>query len=93
LVIVPTAVPTTYRSPGSTSGIMAARAALKGGEHSSARNNRMHSANSDIPGSAMVHNSPARTRSQTTMTSRRGSRSASPDSSGPPMTHGRKLMA
>ena len=85
----PIAEPTMNVSPGSTSGSSANRADEKGAPSSTVMNNSPHSPANGMLGSAMRATSPARVTSQTIITRRRGNRSASPDSSGPPAIGGR----
>jgi hypothetical protein len=82
------AEPATYRSPGSTSGSTAARAALNGAPSSTVRNTSAHSIQNGIACSAISATRPALRTSQTTITRRRGNRSARPDSTGPPTIGG-----
>ena len=88
-VILPTADPTTNLSPGSTSGMSAARAEENGTPASTVQNSSVHSAANGMPGMAISPAVPTRNRSQTIMTRRRGNRSARPESSGPPAIGGR----
>ncbi len=76
-------------SPGSTSGMSAARADENGTPVSTVQNSRTHSAVKGRLGIAISPTVPTRNRSQTIMTRRRGNRSARPESSGPPAIGGR----
>ena len=78
------AEPSTNISPGSTSGMSAARADENGTPVSTVQNSRIHSAAKGKPGIAITPTVPTRNRSQTIITRQRGKRSARPDSSGPP---------
>ena len=83
------AEPSTNLSPGSTSGMSAARAEENGTPVSTVQNSRTHSAAKGMLGIAISPTVPTRNRSQTIITRRRGNRSARPDSSGPPAIGGR----
>lgn len=67
---------------------MAARAEVNGALPAVTTNSRMTSTASGMPGSAMTATSAARPRSEAIITARRGRRSASPDSTAPPMKTG-----
>jgi len=88
-----TAVPTTNRSPASTCGSSAARAAPHGELSICTHTSRPATSGSDIPGTAIAATSTTRARSAHTITRRRGNRSAKPDSSGPPSRSGRNVNA
>ncbi len=88
-VMLPMADPSTNMSPGSTSGMSAARADENGTPASTVQNSRMHSAAKGKLGIAISPTVPTRNRSQTIITRRRGKRSARPDSSRPPAIGGR----
>src|SRR4029453_7476002 len=85
--------PTTYRSPGRIWGIRAERAAWNGGFTSDAANSRTSIAQTGMPSIATSTMRPARSRSQATITDRYRRRSAMAARSGPPRSHGRKLIA
>ena len=85
----PIAEPTTKVSPGSTSGSSADRAEENGAPSSTVTNSSPHSPANGMRGIAISATSPARMTSQMIITRRRGNRSASPDSSGPPAIGGR----
>jgi hypothetical protein len=82
------AEPSTNVSPGSTSGMRAARADENGTPVSTVQNSRTHSAAKGKLGIAISPTVPTRNRSMI-ITRRRGKRSARPDSSGPPAIGGR----
>jgi hypothetical protein len=86
---MPSAEPSTNLSPGSTSGMSAARADENGTPVSTVKYSIAHSAAKGRLGTAISPTVPTRNRSQTIITRRRGNRSAGPDSSGPPAIGGR----
>jgi hypothetical protein len=85
--------PTTSRSPVSMSGIRADFAACAGGFAREVRNSSRSMPSTGMPGTATSAIVDIRSRSQTIITRRYRCRSASVDSSGPPITQGRKLRA
>jgi hypothetical protein len=87
--MLPIAEPSTNLSPGSTSGMSAARAEENGTPVSTVQNSSTQSAVKGRPGTAISPTVPIRNRSQTIITRRRGKRSARPESSGPPAIGGR----
>jgi hypothetical protein len=87
--MLPMAEPSTNMSPGSTSGMSAARAEENGTPVRTVQNSSAHSAAKGMLGVAISPAVPTRNRSQTIITRRRGKRSARPESSGPPAIGGR----
>ena len=85
----PIAEPTTNVSPGRMSGSSADRAEENGAPSSTVKKSSPHSPANGMLGTAIAVTSPTRMTSQTIMTRRRGNRSASADSSGPPAIGGR----
>jgi hypothetical protein len=71
----------------------AERADSNGGAHSDTSSSRPSSTGSGMPGTAIRARSAARVTSVAMSTRCRGSRSARVDSTGPPISHGKWLMA
>ena len=92
-MVIVTAVPSTKRSPGRTSGKSAARAEENGAPTSVTANSRTTSRPTGTPRIAMTRTRTQRMRSQAIMTWRRGSRSARPLSITPPRKVGTMLAA
>ncbi len=88
-VVCSAAVPSTYRSPSSMSGVTAAFAESNGGANMVAANSSAISAPIGTCGSTMAATRTVRAASQNTITERREYRSASSARNKPPITHGR----
>jgi hypothetical protein len=88
-VMFPTAEPTATWLPLRMSGISAERAEENGAPSSTVPNSSVHNAQNGVPVTAISPTVTTRTRSQAIITCRRGNRSASPDSNGPPTIGGR----
>jgi hypothetical protein len=88
-LMLPMADPTTNLSPVRTSGSSADRAEVNGAPSSTVKKSSPHRPANGMLGMAISATSPARIRSQAIITRRRGNRSASPASSGPPAIGGR----
>ena len=89
VVWLPITEPSGYFSPRRTSGRSAARADENGVPSSTVQNRSVHRTVNGSPGRAIKATSPARMRSSVIIICWRGSRSASPERSGPPITGGR----
>ena len=87
-MIPSSATPAAYLSPSRISGSSADRAVWNGGRNRPAANSIPISAPGGSPGTTIAPTSTVRIASQHTIPARRGSRSASADSAGPPITQG-----